>query len=387
MRQIARFVAFGYLAIVIVVAALQLLGLTQFAPPLNVIPAPARPPIVVSLLYSSEQREWITAAAQQFVAGKPTLRGRPIQLVLQDRGSQAIIASIEQLKPAAIIPASSAQIGALERSGAARPAGGANTPQPVALSPLVLVGWKERTDLLFPPGTQDMWGRLHDALQKQNWGDPDLGGKPEWGPVKFGHASPRTTNSGAETLTLLAYAYSKKAQGLTLGDIGDPKFQRWLQDIESVVSDFPDSTDTLFSSFLARGPSAYDVAVAYENQAVMGIERAKKWGNIQVLYPPATLLSDHPFAVLDAPWVAPEQQDAARMFRDFLLSEPAQLLALHYGFRPANAAVALDANEPSNMFPAAFSLGVQKDLPSSVALPPPEVQEELVKIWQQQTGR
>ena len=149
MRQIARFVAFGYFAIVIIAAALQLVGLAQFAAPFNVIPAPARPPIVVNLVYSSEQREWITAAAQQFAAGKPTLRGRPIQITLQDRGSKTIIDDIVQgrSQPTAIIPAGSAQISELQQSNKAKLAG---TPQPIALSPLVLVGWKERTDLLFP---------------------------------------------------------------------------------------------------------------------------------------------------------------------------------------------------------------------------------------------
>jgi ABC-type Fe3+ transport system substrate-binding protein len=387
MRQIARYVAFGYFAVVAIAAALQFAGLTQFAAPLDVIPAPARPPIVVNLVYSSEQREWLSAAAQQFAASGPTLRGRPIQLTLQDRGSQAIVAGIDQLKPVAIIPAGSAQIAALSLSNAAKLAGGPSAPQPIALSPLVLVGWKERADLLFPAGTADIWARLHDAILKPNWGDPSLGGKPEWGPVKLGHASPRTTNGGSEALTLLAYAYSQKAQGLTLGDVGKPEFQAWLKEFESGVADFPDSTDALFSSFLARGPSAYDVVVAYENQAVMGIERARKWGDLRVVYPPATVLADHPFAILEADWVTPEQQEAARMFRDYLLGEPAQRLALHYGFRPANAAVPLMASETGNMFPAALGIGVQQDLPSSVELPAPEVVAALVDVWRQQTGR
>lgn len=387
MRQIARFVAFGYFAVVAIAAALQLAGLTQFAAPFNAIPAPARPPIVVSLAYSSEQREWLTAAAQQFNDTRPTLRGRPIQLTLQDRGSQALISGLEQLKPTAIIPAGSAQIAALSRSGLAQPAGGQYAPQPIALSPLVLVGWKERTDRLFPAGAPDIWGRLHDALLKPNWGDPSLGGQPAWGPVKFGHASPRTTNSGAETLTLLAYAHAGKAQGLTEADVRSPEFATWLQEVESGVSDFPDSTDGLFNSFLARGPSTYDVVMAYENQAVASVENARRWGPIQVIYPPATLLADHPFIILDAPWVAPEQQEAARLFRDYLLGDTAQRLALRYGFRPASAAVSLNSNEPGNMFPAASAIGVKQELPGGVELPSPEVSDALVSVWRQQTGR
>ncbi len=231
-----------------------------------------------------------------------------------------------------------------------------------------------------------MWARLHDALQKPNWSDPSLGGKLEWGPVKLGHASPRTANSGVETLTLLAYAYAKKGQGLTANDLNNPEFQSWLSEIEGTVSDFPASTDLLFSSFLLRGPSAYDVIVAYENQAVANVERTQ-WGALQVIYPAATMLSDHPFAILDAAWVAPEQQEAARMFRDYLLSEPAQRLALRYGFRPANSNVLLTANEPGNMFLAASAIGVKPELPGGVEAPSPEVTDALIRLWQKQTGR
>jgi ABC-type Fe3+ transport system substrate-binding protein len=386
MRQIARYIGLGYFAVVAVAAALQLTGLAQFAAPFNVIPAPARPPIVVVLVYSSEQREWLTAVRDQFAKTNPTLRGRPIQLMLQDRGSQAIVSSIDQIKPTAIIPASSAQISILTRSSSAKPAGGANAPQPIALSPLVLVGWKERTDRLFPAGTTDVWARLHDALQKPNWADPSLGGDQGWGPVKLGHASPRTANSGVETLTLLAYAYHHKSQGLTPGDISNPDFQSWLQAIESGVTDFPASTDALFSSFLLRGPSVYDMVAAYENQAVANVERTQ-WGTLQVIYPAATMLTDHPFAILDANWVAPEQQEAARMFRDYVLSAPAQRLALHYGFRPANPNVSLADSEPGNLFPNAAAIGVKPELPGGVEAPSPEVADALVDLWGKQTGR
>jgi ABC-type Fe3+ transport system substrate-binding protein len=386
MRQIARYIALGYFAVIAVAAGLQLIGLTQFSAPFNIIPLPDRPPIVVSLVYSSEQREWLTAAAQQFAASQPTLRGRPIQLQLQERGSQAVISSIPQTRPAAIILASSTQIGAVERSGAAKLAGGANAPKPIALSPLVLVGWKERTDKLFPAGTTDVWASLHDALLKPNWGDASLGGDPSWGPVKFSHASPRTDNSGSDSLALLAYAYHKKSQ-LTPADIASTEFQSWLGEIEGRVSDFPASTDSLFGAFLARGPSAYDVVVAYENQAVARVGRAAQWGQLQVIYPSATMLSDHPFAILEASWVAPEQQEAARMFRDYLLGEPAQRLALRYGFRPANTAVSLNDSDPSNMFLNASTIGVRPELPGGVETPAPEVADALLQLWGQQTGR
>lgn len=390
MRQIARLIALGYLGVIALTAALQLLGVTRFGAPVNVIPLPQRPPVAVDLIYSSEQQAWITEAAQQFAATAPTVRGRPIQLVLRAQGSQAIVDGIVSggSQPTAIIPAGSAQLTALGARWDAQHAGapiiaanGADAPQPIALSPLVLLGWKERMDLLFPPGQKDIWQRLHDALQKNNWSDPSLGGKQEWGPVKLGHASPQSANSGVETLALLAYAYRNKAQGLTAADINDPGFQKWLNEIEQGVTDTPPSTDALFNDFLRKGPSAYDLAVVYENQAISGIPLARQ--PIRVIYPPATTWSDHPFAVLQAPWSAPEQQEAARQFRDFLLGEPAQQLALRYGFRPANSAVPLNAQTPDNPFPNAAGIGVQQTSPGSVAALSPDLIEALVNIWQQ----
>lgn len=383
MRQIARLIALIYLVIIAIIAGLQVGGLTQFSAPIKVLPVAERPPITVSLGYSSEQRDWLTAAAQQFAATSPSLRGRPIQLVLQDRGSQTLVAGIEANKYTAIIPASSSQISAI--SGAS-PAGGESAPRPIALSPLVLVGWQERTSLLFPAGTANTWQRLHDALQLNSWSDPSLGGKSEWGPVKFGHASPRKANSGSEALTLMAYAYHNKLQGLSAADISAPAFQAWLREIEGTISSFPDSTESLFNTFLASGPSAYDLVVAYENQAVANINNSR-WGAIQVIYPPATLLSDHPYIILDAAWVTPEQQEAARMFRDYLLSEPAQRLALHYGFRPANIAVPITASESGNLFPEAMSAGVRAELPGSASQTSANVSAALLALWQQQTGQ
>jgi len=370
MRRIAQFIAFGYLGLVIVVAALQALGVSRFAAPLNVIPAPARPPLVVEIMYSSEQDTWIKAAKQEFDATSPSVRGRPVQVALRSSGSQEMVDGIAQGRytPTAIIPASSAQVAALESSGRARAAtDGANGPQPVALSPLVLVGWKDRVEALFPPGS-DPWRQLHDQQ------------------LKFGHASPLSANSGIETLMLMAYAYHHKAQGLTIGDVDDPGFQQWLSETEGNFVDrpIPPSTDALFKAFLQKGRSAYDIALVYESQV---LSAANRLGELRVLYPPATTITDHPYAILSAAWVAPEQQEAARLFRDYLLGDAAQRLALRYGFRKASAAVSLDSSEPGNLFPAASAIGVKQDLPGSVELPAPEMTDALVNLWRQQTGR
>lgn len=395
MHKMARFVAFGYIIIVGIVALLRLTGIVEAWAPFELLPTPERPPVVVMVVHSSEQQEWLRVAVQRFSETLPTVSRRPIQIELRSQESQVMIDTIlkGQSQPVAIIPAGSDLLRLLSKGWTDQHAGapivavdGPNKPQPVALTPLVLVGWKQRVDLLFADGDQDVWRRLHDVVLSSGWST--LGGNAAWGLVKLGHASPLSSHSGLNTLTLLAYAYHNKNQGLTTADINDPGFQRWLAEFEQGVTDTPESSEAFFNSFLQKGPSAYDVAVAYENQAVRGLERARRqWGELRVIYPPATTWSDHPFVVLEAPWVQPDQQVAAGMFRDFLLSEPAQQLALQYGFRPANANVPLNANVPDNPFSRAADMGIRQELPPAIATPDAEVQMALKTLWRQQGRR
>ncbi|NJL33131.1 MAG: ABC transporter substrate-binding protein, partial [Chloroflexaceae bacterium] len=105
-----------------------------------------------------------------------------------------------------------------------------------------------------------------------------------------------------------------------------------------------------------------------------------RWGDISVYYPPANVLSDHPYAILNAEWVTPEEREAAALFRDFLLSEEVQTRALvEYGFRPGNPNVSFDvAGSPFERFE---SYGVQRDIAQSVQTPPADVLNELITLW------
>jgi ABC-type sulfate transport system substrate-binding protein len=122
----------------------------------------------------------------------------------------------------------------------------------------------------------------------------------------------------------------------------------------------------------------------YENLAIeaMGSPAANSNGGLRVFYPPATILSDHPYAILSAPWVTREQREAAAQFRDFLLSRQMQQLALNsYGFRPASQQVQISAGDPAAPFGRHAASGIQIDLPPQVALPPGDVIDALVVTW------
>jgi ABC-type sulfate transport system substrate-binding protein len=125
----------------------------------------------------------------------------------------------------------------------------------------------------------------------------------------------------------------------------------------------------------------------YESTAIEQIENAAgRYGELHVYYPPATVLSDHPFCILAASWVQPEQAQAARQFVDYLAARPAQELALlKYGFRPADAGVPLD--QPGSPFTRYSSNGFSTALPPQVAVPSGDVLSTLLDFWSRSVRR
>lgn len=393
MLRTARILSAGYLVLTLIVTLLTAttgpLGTAPFPLPIG----PARDPLVVTIAYGTEKRDWLEEAARRFDAQNRRVNGRPIRIELQGIGSRELVSGIVAgtLQPTVVSPASSLWIELLRaeweaRNGTQIVRDGADGPQPLVLTPLVLVAWQQRAAALWPNGPERLWQELHDAIaDPRGW---DARGHPEWGLVKFGHTSPLSSNSGTQTLILLAYAYHNKTSGLSSQDVLDPEFQRWMEAIELGVLEFGDSTGTFMDNMVRYGPSKYDFVAVYENLALENIEAARgRWGDIQVMYPPATMLSDHPYAILDAPWVAPEQAEAAAVFRDYLLGREAQELALQAGFRPANPEVAVIDTDPNNPFNRFAAYGVQVDIQQQVQVPPADVINTLIDLWRRRINR
>ncbi len=388
MLRLSRIIAIGYIALCLVALALTaLIGPLGYAP-FPAIPAPVRPPITITIWYSTEKKEWLEAATQQFEAAKLSYNGRPILVQLKGFGSPEIAQRVAnqdwrgETPPTAVSPASDIW---LSMSKVPIATTGAEAPQSLVISPLVVVGWEDRAHALWPNGPKNFWNDLHDAVVKEG-GWKALGGSESWGPVKFGHTSPLTSNSGAQTLILLAYAFHNHNSGLTNADVGDPKFAQWLADIEGGVTSFGDSTGTFMNDIVAKGPSQYDFGVVYENLALQNMDAAKQrqGQSLRIFYPPATLLSDHPFAVLDGTWAKPEERAAAIMFRDFLRSNAIQKLALQYGFRPADPNVTITNDDPNNPFRKYAPNGVEIAIAQQAEVPSADVVNSLLELWKNQ---
>ncbi len=129
-----------------------------------------------------------------------------------------------------------------------------------------------------------------------------------------------------------------------------------------------------------NGPSAISFFSVYENVVLDNALKAEnRWADpLVAVYPEnGTLFTDHPFVVLDAPWVEPWQKEVAQQYLSFLLSEENQQKAQQYGFRPANP------NVPLNTTIFNEANGVRADITEVSILDPlpGEALDALFTVW------
>jgi ABC-type Fe3+ transport system substrate-binding protein len=360
----------------------------SYAPFRDLILPPPQP-IVVKLLYSTEKDAWLKEVIANYQVTNPTLNGRPIQIQTTMMGSREIYLAVlnSEQKPTLISPASSFQTLILENLSVSKfglPIVLSNDPascRSIVKSPLVLVAWRERAEAIWgsqPPA--NLWMKIHDlAVDPKGWANY---GHADWGYFKFGHTNPLSSNSGFMTILLMTLDYFQKTGGLTSTDIlSNTGYQAWFLGLEGSISQFGESTGTYMRDIVAYGPSAYDMVTVYEATAIEQANNAVgRYGELHIYYPPSTILSDHPFCILKADWVKPEEATAAKLFVDYLLTVDAQRLALlKYGFRPALSGISLD--QAGSPFQQYAENGLNISLPPEVDLPPGDVLNTLLDFW------
>lgn len=346
---------------------------------------PSAATVEISMLYSTEKKEWIEAAKAKFSADHPE-----ISVTLEGMGSLAAEQAIldGKKKPTVWSPADSLVLNMLVADWDVRyhtplVGSGSDAPQALLISPLVFAVWQDRADVLKKNsgGANLTWKSIHSAVvSNQGW--PAVGGKSEWGFVKLGHTDPTQSNSGIQALLLMTMEYYGKTTGLTVNDILDPEYQAFIKGTEGGVPKFESSTGTFMTDMVRFGPSKYDIAVVYENLAISQLANAQgRWGNLVVEYPATTLWSDHPVALLSGDWVTPDQAAAARTWITFLESRPMQEQALTWGFRPADPGVALKTTDANNPFVKYAAQGVKVDIPPVATPPDAAVVQNMLTMW------
>lgn len=347
--------------------------------------APTGPDVEIAFEYSTEKRDWLEAAVAEFHKANPR-----IHVKLIGKGSlesaNAILDGSD--KPVLWSPADSLVANLLGSDWQTKnqaplfPATGETGPQPLVLSPLVFVMWEERAKVLDPGSNGQLsWKTIHKAVASPK-GWAGIGGKPGWGFVTLGHTDPSKSNSGLQTITLMAYEYFNITSGLTVEQLLDPKFQDFVKEIERGVQHFEASTGTFMTDMIRFGPSKYDIAVVYESLAVSQLDNAQgRWGSLHIYYPPVTIWSDHPVVLLDAPWVTADQKTAGARLIAFLRSTPVQATALRFGFRPADTSVPMKTTDGTNPFAKSAQYGLSLELPTAAQPPDGPVVRNMLMMW------
>jgi ABC-type molybdate transport system substrate-binding protein len=354
------------------------------APPTSAAP-PSADAVEITVVYSTEKQAWLEAAAAAFQQQNPK-----IKVTLVGKGSidamQAVLDG--KLKPTVFSPADSLVMNLLISDWQVKnhsdlfATAGDDAPQPLVITPLVLVIWEDRAEVLLKAsGGHIGWKAVHKAVSS-NKGWPAVGGKPDWGFVKLGHTDPTRSNSGLQALLLMTLEYYGKTGDLEVGALLKPDYQRFIRELERGVTKFESSTGTFMTDMVRFGPSKYDIAVVYESLAIAQLENAQgRWGNLKVYYPSVTLWSDHPVGVVQAEWVTAAQKGAARSFVAWLRSRPWQERALAYGFRPADPSVPLKTSDAQNPFVRLQQYGVKLDLPPAAKAPDGTFVRALMTMW------
>jgi len=308
--------------------------------------------VPVSIVYGSEKEEWLEPLVEEYNAQKrETSEGSTIVVEATPMGSIESAREIVEgtIKPTVWSPASSIYIPVANAEWRRREHLDdlvVGTPEDLVLSPVVIALWKPMAEALGWPEVSLGWADIAAlAASDEGW---EAFGYPEWGSFKFGHTHPNYSNSGIVSVIAEAYAGADKQRGLTLGDLQEPALQEFMSDVESSVIHYGTSTGFFANRMFERGPSYLSAAVMYENLIVA--QESKRLASqtdqlaVVAIYPKeGTFWSNHPYAILNAPWVTDEQREAAEDFEAFLLEGTQQRRAIELGFRPADPAIPLSA--------------------------------------------
>jgi Ca-activated chloride channel homolog len=332
----------------------------------------------IIVVYGSEKKTWFEEQARAFERTMPkTSGGRSIKIEGRAMGSgEAMQAIATGTKATVFSPASSVYIPILNdavRTATGRPNAIVKAGDPLVLSPVVVGIWKPMAEKLGWPGKQVSWADLLKvATDPKGWGGY---GNPEWGKFKFGHTHPEYSNSGFLAVLAEAYAGSKKTRDLTPADLDTKAVRGFLTGVEDTIVHYGKSTGFFSEKMIARGPSYLSAAVLYENLVIES--RAKNADPpLVAVYPvEGTFWSDHPYSILDAEWVGPDERAAALSFQAFLKGRPSQERAMALGFRPSDPSIAIAA-------PIDVAHGVDPKQPQTILqLPSNETLSKLLDVW------
>ncbi|OLS26521.1 MAG: hypothetical protein HeimC2_14700 [Candidatus Heimdallarchaeota archaeon LC_2] len=301
----------------------------------------------LEVLYSSEKAGWLESVVEDFENTWSLDHPGKIKVIMTPigTGKGTIQVANGGSKPTVWSPASRFWIPILNKLWTTNNDNqiADTNSQSLVISPSIIATWESYIAENNITGLND--------LRELAINDPDF---------TFAHTDPFESNSGFGAVIMeTAVAADKNPEDLTLDDLADDDVQSWMRELESAAIQYGSSTGFLGKLMASEGPSKLKAAIIYEN---LVIEKNKEitGDKLVAIYPSeGTLLNDHPYLILDAPWVSEQDKQLANDFLDYLLLEDTQIKAIEEGFRPS-----ININTSIPEFQAAFNPenGVKRSL-------------------------
>ncbi|MEI7467491.1 MAG: VWA domain-containing protein [Chloroflexota bacterium] len=323
---------------------------------------PSSGDVVLTVVANSSLQPWLDKATLAFNTDRVQTGGRR-NLFAQVRYVEAgqAVADMATSTPSLWLPDSEAWVDV----AAARKVAGfaANTCVSTARSPLVIAMWRDVAEALGYPGRTLGWLDMSSLTGDASAWAYYSGG--QFGRIlRMAHPHPGISGAGAGALLAVMQSAKANAQPISPADAQLPILQASVSAFESGIALFANSSEALGKTMRERGVGFLGAAVLYEstvaqlNQAATSQSTNNKSSNqpdLIAVYPfEGTVMATHPACLNSS--ASAEQQEAARVFRDYLLKDTAQKWAAEAGLRPVNAAVkaearaGIDLNQPKTIF-------------------------------------
>jgi Ca-activated chloride channel family protein len=325
--------------------------------------------VVVNVIANTSLTPWLETAVSTFNDTETENEaGDPVYVILESVESGQAVTQLSNESDATMwIPDELVWVNVLADQGNDAFQGDC---QSIAESPLVIGMWREVAESLGWPGLPLGWldiGSL--AADPAAWNYYSGG---ELGDIfRLGHTHPGLSGTGASTLLAIVQAAQSKSEAVTVNDIQQPIVQASVGAFEGGVTWFSSSTQTLGSTMSDRGINYLGAAVMYESTVIQYGR-----GQLVPVYPlEGTFVADHPACISQS--ADNTDQEAAEIFRDYLVSESGQQSALANGLRPVHAGVEIGA-------PLVESNGVDLSQPEIVFnAPSVDTVYAVQELWQE----
>ncbi len=196
-------------------------------------------------------------------------------------------------------------------------------------------------------------------------------------PIHYIQTAPTRSNSGLQTLVAqFASVAGKRPEQLTVADV--QQYQTQIQTIQSKVTRYGVSTDTLATDMVKNGSFWASIGSVYESSVIQANSNLQAGGTpYQAIYPKATFTSNMRAILPAAPWVSADEKAAAQNVIEYLRSPSSQKIATELGLRPGMPGVELGSK-----FTPQFGVNPEANY-DSLRPPQPEVVAAMLKSWQE----